>query len=152
MGKLAALCAVSDNHGRHKKDRLAACVFRRSLLGNSTDKQPVFQLVLKLGCSWFRPWIPKATVSPLGKSAAIHGALGERVSHRFICLNTWFPVAGSVQEELGGVAWRRRCVMGWTLWFQKTGGGGHPQYASLPPTAAVMDSSAPKQSSLLNVL
>lgn len=82
------------------------------LLEDSTDKQPVFQLVLKLGYSWFHSWIPKATVSPLGKSAAIYGAMGERVSHRLICLNTWCLVAVSVQGGLGAVACGRRCVTG----------------------------------------
>lgn len=96
-----------------------------SLLEDSTDNQ-VFQLVLKLGYSWFHPWIPKATVSSLGKSAAIYGALGERVSHRLICLHTWFPVAVSVQEGLGGVTWGRRCVTGVDFVVSEDWGGSIP--------------------------
>lgn len=33
VGKLAALCAVGGSHGRHRKDRLVACVFKGSLGG-----------------------------------------------------------------------------------------------------------------------
>lgn len=47
--------------------------------------------------------------------------VGQNGSHRLMCLSTWFPVGGTVEERLGSVTLLEEiCHLGWALRFQKT--------------------------------
>lgn len=130
---------------------------------DSTDKQPVLQLV-KAGLQLVPSLDPKGHSQLSGKICCHLWCFGGAClsqAHMFAYLVPSGCICSGRIRRCG--LWEEVCHWGGLCGFRRLSGGGDPQYASLPPTyrircefsiilAAVMDSSPPKQSSLLNVL